>query len=649
MPRVDDGGVCDRFGTSRLILRDRLTKSMCGICGIFSNKPLPDLRARLQCMSRRMEHRGPDQRGVVTDPRGAPGGLGACRLAVVEEDCPAPTLNHSGVHVALNGQIYNYPELRHELTLRGARFRTRTDIEALLHAYLIFGEQCFARLEGMFAAVVWDQNRGRLLLARDRLGQKPLFYHQGPDGLVFASELKALLASGLVDFRPSAEKVHDFLALGYTPGPHAALEGVSNLVPGTYLSVDTSDPAAALVEKRYWRLNVTESADLSDPHEEFLALFDAAVSRRLMSDRPVGVFLSAGIDSMAVLHSMRRHVQYPITALTASFSHREFDETPAVGRSLPDGVAHEVVRCEPQHVIQDLEQMIAGSDNLLSNPAMIPLFGLSRRARELGLKCVLTGGGADELLFGYPTYLADRVSHGHRLLDTVLQRAILPTAARLVPVRFGRMPTNSYVIRKYMETREMEPALRHFWWRTIFTLDDQRRTYARTYQPIMEDRSIESFHNRASLADLTIWWRDMGLYMADCICMANSVESRAPFMDHRLVEFVFSLPVRLKMRGIRSKPFLRRALRPLLPWRVRRRPKLSFEVPLSSWLADDLHDFVSDLLSGEAASRAGVPEQIPVRRILDEHRAREQDHAYRIWSLVCLVRWHEMMRGQRGP
>ena len=627
---------------------------MCGICGIFSTKPLPDLRARLDRMSRTMRHRGPDQCGVVTEPSGAPSGLGVCRLAIVGEQCPAPSLGARGVHVALNGQIYNYLELRHELTLSGARFRTETDIEVLLHGYHLLAEQCFARLDGMFAAVIWDQRRRRLLLARDRLGQKPLFYHQGPGGLVFASEQKALLASGLVPFEPCPQKIHDFLVLGYTPGPGASLKGVQSLAPGTHLTVDTARCAGAPLQRRYWRLQVTECEELADPHEEFLALFDQAVSRRLMSDRPVGIFLRAGVDSMAVLHAMRRHADYPITALTASFADGQFDEAATVRRSLPPDVRHVPVLCAPRHVLADLDRMIAGCDNLLSNPAMIPLFGLSRRARELGLKCVLTGGGADELLFGYPTYLADRVSRDHRLADVLLQRAVLPALDRLLPVSFGRTPTTSYAVRKYMEARALDPAQRHFWWRTIFTLHerqamlrrDGQSTYARTYQPVLEDRSIQSIYNRFSLADLTIWWRDMGLYMADAVCMANSVESRAPFMDHRLVELVYRLPVRLKLRGLRSKPFLRQALGPLLPRSVRRRPKLSFELPLSSWLAGELYEPVRDLLDEASLGRVGLPEQIPVRRLLQEHRARQRDHGYRIWSLVCLVRWHEMMTRQ---
>ena len=622
---------------------------MCGICGIFPREPLPDLRPRLERMMAAMEHRGPDRQGLVLGAGGTEGGLGVCRLSIVGEDCAAASLSDGDVHVALNGELYNLPELRHELTLGGARFSTSTDMEALLHAYQQWGDGCFARLDGMFAAAIWDQRRRLLRLARDRLGEKPLFYQRGPGGLVFASELKALLASGLVEFAPSPEKVHDFLVLGYTPGPGAALQGVDTLEPGAHLTVRTDDPAAAPISRRYWHLRVTEDEDLRAPHETFLELFEESVSRRLQSDRPVGIFLSAGVDSMAVLHAMRRQADYPIRALTATFQCRAFDEAPAIRSCLPGGVEHEEVRCEPDHVVRHLDSMVASADNLLANPAMIPLYMLSRRARQVGLKSVLTGGGADELLFGYPTYLADRVSADHRLLDALLQRAVLPLVSRLLPVRFGRMPTSSYVVRKYLEAGELDASMRHFWWRTIFTgqhapaMVDGAETYDRTYRPVLEDRSIGNIHNRFSLADLTIWWRDMGLYMADSVCMANSIESRAPFMDHRLVEYVFRLPVRLKLRALRSKPFLRRALRPLLPWRVRRRPKLSFELPLSSWLADELFELASDVLSEDALDRAGVAGRIPARTLLAEHRSRRQDHAYRIWTLICLVRWHQVM------
>ena len=630
---------------------------MCGICGIYRTKPLPDHEFRLQRMLARMHHRGPDQQGLATHPDGLPQGLAASRLAIV--DCARgaqPFADEDGrVIVALNGEIYNYRELRRDLLSRRARLRSSSDTEVLLHTYKLYGEACFARLNGMFAAAIWDLDQQQLLLARDRLGQKPLFYQLGPDGLLFASELKALLASGLVDFAPEPDKIADFLSVGYTPGPESILRGVKNMDPGTYLKLDASLSAST---RRYWRLTIREEAPASDPHEKFLQLFRGAVKERLSSDHPVGVFLSSGVDSSAILAAMKEQAGYAIPAFIATFDEPEFNEVPALLHSrLLDGVNLETVRCGPGQVISELDQMVLASDNLLANPAMIALSALSRRAHERGVKSVLTGGGADELLFGYPTYLADRVSLSSSWLDALLQKIILPGAAAVLPIRFGRMPP-SYIVKKYLETSHIPAVNRHYWWRTIFT--SRRReallrghnqstcedTYGRTYRKILEDESIRSVYNRFSLADLTIWWRDMGLYMADCISMAHSLESRAPFMDHRLVEFVFSLPINLKMRGLRSKPFLRRAFRPLLPARVRNRPKLSFAVPLAPWLAGPLRTFASDNLAKDAIRSMDILNPEPIQQILAEHCAMKHDHSYRIWALLCLVRWHAMMKAE---
>ncbi len=600
-------------------------------------------------------HRGPDQQGVVVDQGGKPRGIGTCRLAIVDIDNgDQPFSSEDGrIHVSFNGEIYNFSQLRQELLFRGSPVRTSCDTEVILRCYQLYGEQCFQMLEGMFAVAIWDQDRDRVLLARDRLGQKPIFYRHGPEGLIFASELKALLASGMVPFQPSLEKLSDFLTLGYTPGPGSVLENVESVLPGTF-QVFNGDGSTSV--HRYWSLKITEDASSPDLHGAFLELFDQAVQKRLMGDDPVGLFLSAGVDSSAILASMKRYASYPIKALTATFQDPEFDEAETLLRSsLMDGVDHEVVVCSAMDTVRDLDDMVLASDNLLANPAMIPLNALSRRAQEHGLKVVLTGGGADELLFGYPTYLADRVTLSSRSLDSLLQKALLPAAAAMMPLKFGRMPA-SYIVRKYMETHNLDPLHRHFWWRTIFTFDLKRElllgtplerhmdTYERTYRPILKRQSIKNVFNRFSLADLTIWWQDMGLYMADCIGMAHSLESRAPFMDHRLVEFIFSLPVRRKWRGVQSKPFLRKAVAPLLPPSVRRRRKLSFAVPLGNWLAGPLYDFTRDRLSKAEVEATGLMNYAPVERLLREHRAHQEDHSYKLWNLLCFIRWFARMR-----
>ena len=633
---------------------------MCGICGIFYERPVSGVGARLERMVRRLDHRGPDDMGWVVHPDGAPQGVGASRLAIVDQPGGAQPMALVGgrVLVVFNGEVYNAPELRAELRTEGVRFRTRSDTEVLGQAYLRWGSGCLERLDGMLAAGIWDRREDRLLLARDRLGEKPLFYHLGPGGLVFASELKALLCSGLVPFEPDPEKVADFLTLGYTPGPGAAIRGVQSLAPGTALSVR---PGEHPVIRRYWQLQVTEQPPVGDPYERCLELFGQAVKRCLYSDPPVGIFLSSGLDSAAVLRAMGRHQDAPVPAFNASFQDRRFDEVRGVERSARgQRVRLHSVRCTPELIARELDQLVLGADNLLANPAMIALHALSRRARQHGVKSVLTGGGADELFFGYPTYMADRLALAPRPVDLLMQRVVWPVVARLAPVSHGRMPPG-YVARKLLEARGFPPAQRHFWWRTVFTgqlkqallggagEQSDAGTYRRTYAPILENPGAGSLLNRYSLADLTVWWRDMGLYMADSVGMAHSVESRAPFMDHRLVEFVYSLPVQLKLRGLQSKPFLRRAMAPLLPPRVRRQPKRAFAIPLASWLAGPLQGFARQQLRRSAVEATGLLHHAPIPRLLEEHSARRADHSYRIWNLICLVRWQRLMAREARP
>ncbi len=621
---------------------------MCGIAGRINHKTGRAADADdLDAMCARMGHRGPDERGTYLD---GPLALGMQRLSIIDPDGGAqPIFNESGdVVVVFNGEIYNYKELRRDLLARRHRFRTRGDTEVIVHLYEEHGPALAEKLAGMFAIAIYDRNKGRLLLIRDRVGKKPLFTCETREGLLFASELKCLLDQP--DFSPRLHEpaLHEFLCLGYVPGPTTILSGVRQVPPGGWLEIDERGVRAG----RYWSLNVSEDepADEAQAAERVRDLFRTAVSRRLVADVPIGIYLSGGCDSIAVLATAAEVGGGLHTAYTAEFCERTYDETSLAARAAREfSVPHEVVECRPQDLAENFEPLVYHADNLLANPAMIPTFLLARRAKGR-LKVILGGGGGDELFFGYPTYDADILAGYLNRLPNGCLNAAAALTRRFVPVSFEKL-SFSYKVSKLLEGARYDRDKAHHWWRTVFTDEGRRRLFAprddfpdtyRAYRDSLRARSERSPLSRANAADFEVWWRDMGLYLADTVNMAHGIEARLPFMDHELIEYVYRLPVRLRYRRGQVKRLFKLAMRGVLPEWVLREKKAGFHVPLAPWFKTELQGFLRDALHRDRVESIGYFDPSEIDRLLDEHVRQKADNSYMLWNLACFVKWHEL-------
>jgi asparagine synthase (glutamine-hydrolysing) len=608
------------------------------VCGIYGTLGVDDPGA-LDRMGAALVHRGPD--GVGSAVRGA-AALGCRRLAIVDVAGGAqPMTDETGEVVAVcNGEIYNSAPLRSALLARGHRFRSHSDAEVLPHLYEERGVDLVDALDGMFGLAVWDARRGRLLLARDRMGEKPLYHAATARGLLFASEPKALLASGLVGREPDWAAISAYLRTGWVPFPASAFTTIRKLPPGGRLVVE----GESLRIDRYW-----EAAPLLDAPPAALGLEEAAAELRahlaravraaLASDVPVGAFLSGGLDSTAVV-ALARAAAGDLATFALGFDAPGFDErahAALAARAL--GTRHRTLTITPGLFLEGVRDLAPLLDEPLADPALVPTFLLSRFARS-EVKVVLVGEGADELFGGYPTYLGSALAARWARLPAGLRRAA-GAAAPLLGAPQGNT-TLRWLLRRFLEAADTPPAARHRAWTgcvdaaRLAALATPGGPLAAPPEPIAPPARTEL---DALLAlDLTGYLADDLLPKLDRAAMAASLEGRAPYLDHHLVEFACRLPAALKVRGLATKRVLRRAVADLVPAAIRRRVKRGLTVPLAAWLAGPLEGFARDVL---ARLDPHVVRPEAVRALLDEHVARRRDNRRELWALVVLELWRE--------
>ena len=611
---------------------------MCGICGVVG----PVDRQVLERMTEVMVHRGPDDRGLFL---GEGIGLGIQRLSIIDlRGGRQPLSNEDGtLTVVFNGEIYNHRELRSRLESRGHRFTSRSDTEVLVHLYEEYGDASVHVLEGMFAYALWDERRRRLLLVRDRLGIKPLYYTEMGGAFLFASEAKAFLHyPGF-----SADVEHDaldlYLALQYVPGPETLFRGVRKLPPGHLLIVHDGRVSV----RRYWDLVLGDfqpGTTLDEAAEEFAALFRETVQRHLVSDVPVGALLSGGVDSSAVVAMMAAASDRPPETFTVGFElpgrHNELAEAGRVARRF--GTAHHELLLKPD-AAGLLANLAWHMDEPVADSAALPTYLICRFARQT-VPVVLTGEGGDELLAGYPRYawfaIAKRLQRW--LPATVRERILLlvrlaPLNARYKQALDNVLAERSDVARHLRWIGAIEPSLR----REILApaVKDNGAAEARI-APYFADGgrgSSDVFHRLMAL-DMHTWLVDDILTKMDKMSMAASVEARVPLLDHRLVEFVASLPLEVKVKNLGSKLLLKRAMAGVLPRATLRRRKHAFQVPLDEWVSGSLRDFVRDVLLSRRSRERGWLAADRVERLLSA-RAMAPRYGQTVWTLLCLELW----------
>ena len=590
-------------------------------------------------MGAALAHRGPDGDGARTAGDAT---LGCRRLAIMDVAGGAqPLTNEVGdVVVVCNGEIYNHATLRDRLIARGHCFRTRSDAEVLPHLYEEHGPELVHHLEGMFAFAIWDVRARRLVLARDRLGEKPLYYADAGAALWFASEPKALLAARAVGSEPDWAPLGAYLCAGYVPCPASAFAGIAKLPPGGRL---VRDPAGVRVD-RYWEAITWCAApalplSLPEAARRLRAELTHAVRAALMSDVPLGVFLSGGLDSTAIASLARPHVE-ELATFSVGFDVPGFDElayAEHVAGSL--GTRHRALTVTPALFLDGVHALTRRLDEPLADPALIPTFLLSRLARE-DVKVVLVGEGGDELLAGYPTYLAPGLVAGYRRLPSAMRRG-LAAATRSLGASAGNT-TVRYLLRRFVEEANAPAAVRHRAWTGCMS-PARLATLVPPGSPLQIPPEPTAFEARTEVdallaLDLEGYLPDDLLAKIDRAGMAASLEGRAPFVNHRLVEFACQLPIALKLRGLQTKRVLRHAMADVVPPAIVRRKKRGLTVPLAAWLAGPLHGFAADTL-GRLDPR--LIRHDAVRELLADHVARRRDNRRELWALVMLQLWLE--------
>jgi asparagine synthase (glutamine-hydrolysing) len=623
---------------------------MCGIAGKCFHDPRRTVDpGLLDRMSAVLAHRGPDDAGVHRD---AAVGLVSRRLAIQDLSAAGhqPMASADGRFcITFNGEIYNFLLLRDELERQGVSFRSRSDTEVILALYARHGPACLGRLRGMFAFAIWDRQERTLFAARDRLGKKPFFYYQGPDAFVFASEPKALLQDPDVQAVPDRVALHHYLTYGYVPAPWSAFRGVRKLPPAHYLLLRDG----RLTLERYWSLHYTPKRTGTEPQliEELLAHLTEAVRLRLISDVPVGAFLSGGLDSSAVVAVIRRVTGGPVRTFSIGFDRPDYDETRyarLVARHL-DTEHHEAV-VKPD-AVSGVPQLVWHYSEPFADSSALPSLALCEMARGF-VTVALNGDGGDEGFLGYDRYLAAALLGRLDRLPAPARR-LVRAASRWLP--HGTAKSRAYRLRRLAEAVPLEPGRRYAAWLTCF--GDEAK--AALYTPALwaEVGALDSlalldaavaasdaptFPERAVPADVALYLPDDLLVKMDIASMAHSLEVRSPFLDHHVMEFAAALPLRMKLRGLTQKYLLRRAMRGILPEAILRRPKMGFGVPIDHWFRHDLREMAYDLLLDVRARQRGYFRPEVVRRYLDEHVSGRGHHHARLWSLLILEQWHRV-------
>ncbi len=623
---------------------------MCGIAGVAHTdpaRPVPEPLLRTMCAV--MRHRGPDDEGVLVVP-GV--GLGVRRLSIIDlSGGRQPIANEDGtVHVVLNGEIYNFQELRAGLEAKGHQFRTHSDTEVIVHLYEEQGADCVSALRGMFAFALWDARRQRLLLARDRLGKKPLHYALRPDRLLFASEMKSILADPEIPREVDPVALDEFLTFEYVPGERTMFRAIRRLLPGHRLLWERG----TLRIDRYWEPEWTplEGRPVADWCEALRHELREAVRLRLISDVPLGVLLSGGIDSSTLVALMRQVTNGEIRTFSIGFEDRSYDEL-AYARIVAQrfGARHEEFIVRPDAV--DLAtQLVRSFDEPFADVSAIPTFLVCRMARRR-VTVALGGDGGDELFGGYDAYLAQRAAgYYERIPTSVRQWWLAPAVRRLRPQPQKKGLVNR--VKRFVEGYDHPAPIGHARWMAflssseksaLYTSAFRRELQGRTgYEPAMELATRYAHLDplaRAMAMDVAMYLPDDILVKVDRMSMAASLEVRAPLLDHRVVELAARIPSSMKVHGWQTKWILREAMRELLPPEILTKPKQGFSIPIKNWLCGELRDLLRATLDAARLRQHGYVQPAVVGAWIEDHVAGRANHAHRLWPLMMLELWHE--------
>jgi len=622
---------------------------MCGIAGIASLKKGTINRDLLGRMVKVLEHRGPDDEGFYLSSSQNPNteldvGLGHRRLSIIDlKGGSQPMANENKtIWIVYNGEIYNFPELKSSLIKKGHRFTTKSDTEVLLHLYEEKGVECLGDLRGMFAFSIWDANRNELFLARDRAGQKPLYYYEQSGLFIFASEIKSILEHNAVKRECDLTSLDKYLTYGYVPSPDTMFKGIKKLPPAHYMIY--KDGRTAI--KRYWGLDYSQKSDISfaESKERLYNILGEATKMRLISDVPLGAFLSGGVDSSCVVALMSKLSSGKVKTFTIGFTESDYSELEhARYISKRFGTDHKEFIVSPK-ALEVLPKLAWHYGEPFGDSSCIPTYYVSNMTRE-HVTVALNGDGGDESFAGYERYRGIRAAQLLRSAPRIFLKAGL-AAGRFT--KYGRRFFNGII-----DSKDLYGAYLN--WMRFFTERDKEGLYSGNIKDALGNKNADdSFFDiikgsgaqspveEAMYADVNTYLPEDLLVKVDIATMANSLEGRSPFLDHKLMEFAASLPVDYKLRGLNSKHILKETFKRDIPLSFLNRRKKGFGVPVGRWFSGELKDFTADMLLGRESLKRGIFSESFIKNTLREHNLKKYDHTHRIWALLSFEMWHRI-------
>ena len=642
---------------------------MCGIAGFIGQGS----QEILEKMTNALRHRGPDDAGFFID-ESAKVGLGHRRLSIIDlASGRQPMFNEDkSVVIIFNGEIYNFQELKVELEKKGHRFATNSDTEVIIHLYEEVGEKVFDQLNGMYALAIWDKNKKQLLLARDRIGKKPLYYAQFGSAFIFGSELKALLPHPAVKKEIDWNSFNKFLTYEYVPTPHSIFKNIYKLEPGYYLIYKDGK-----IEKRqYWdasfkskvqspksKVDDYRKSDFGYPKSDFAAniiefdhLLADSVRKRLIADVPLGIFLSGGIDSSTIAYYAQKVSASPVKTFSIAFADKSFDESAhaqKVAKWLK--TEHYEKTLTPKALLELVPKIMELTDEPFADASIIPTYLLSKFTRQK-VTVALGGDGGDELLLGYPTFQAEKI---YQLLKKFPKKfnQLFSWSAKKLPTSFNNISFD-FKIKKFVAGLGYPDLYRHQVWLGTLAPGQSKQLLTPEVQNKINDEKLFEDIDKLSAAlsgreqpkdnwslinylYLKQYLQDDILVKVDRASMFASLEVRAPLLDYRLIDFITALPLNYKLRGFTTKYLLKKLMAGKLPPEIIRRPKKGFGIPLAKWINSDLRDFTADILSEKKIKEQGILNYKFVSQLLDEHRRGKKDHRKILWALMVWQLWLE--------
>jgi len=626
---------------------------MCGICGMVLNDPRQVVDGRvIQNMCDVIVHRGPDDEGQYVAGNV---GLGMRRLSIIDLNTgKQPISNEDGtLWIVFNGEIYNFQSIRDELEKRGHRFKTRTDTETILHAYEQYGEACVQHLNGMFAFAIWDSRDQSLFLARDRLGKKPLYYLHDPHRFIFGSEIKSILQAGDIPRRIDLEALDHFLTFEYIPAPLSIFQDIRKLPPAHTLRFKRGE----IRVRSYWDMQVrSNGASPNELKTQLRDLLQDAVRLRLVSDVPLGAFLSGGIDSSTIVALMAQVMKEPVKTFSIGFEDSTYNEL-HYARIIAEKFKtdhHEFI-IKP-NAVELSDTLLKYLDEPFGDFSIFPTYLVSKMARQY-VTVVLSGDGGDELFAGYDTYIADKIARKYyQQLPALLRHGLIPKLMNLIPPSSKKKGLINRA-KRFVEGMSLPEQLEHVRWMIFLQQAEKEQLYTTDIQTglvaVDPYRFIKNYFanvsrngadaiNRQMYVDVKTYLVDDILVKVDRMSMATSLEARAPFLDYRFVELAASIPGELKMQGKTTKLILKQAMEDLLPPEILYRGKEGFSIPIKNWLKKELKPLMMDTLAPDKLKREGFFNPDYVQTLIKQHLNGTENHSHRLWALIIFGRWYDL-------